>query len=180
MKRLNSIVFVVFAMSLISSCATRVPFTKEIVERYDLSDAALKQVQFYTSDYIVLEASSSTGNQYVVDGKIVDSQNSKKYNIIIQPQTKCILEKKEANGDVYIRFEQGKNKILHFAVRVNDHSGRYYLVSQASDNAKRKVDYEGKEYFINSSSANSYLMVSVQKLNKSYGENKFVKGIKVK
>jgi hypothetical protein len=180
MKRFNFILLTCSALFAVTSCATRVPFTKEIIEKYELSEVKLKQVQFYTSDYIVLEANNSTGDQYVVDGKIIDSQNNKKYNIIIQPQTKCILEKMEKNGDVYIRFEQGKNKFLHFAVRTNDNSGRYYLVSKAANNTRRQVDYEDKEYFINSSSANAFLMVSIQKLNKTYGENKFVKGMKVK
>lgn len=179
MKKIQLFLRLSLSVLLLGSCATRVPFTKDVIEKYELTDVKLKQVQFYTSDYIILEANNTSGDQYVLDGKIIESRNTKNYNVIIQPQTKCVLEKQEANGDVFIRFEQGKNKFLQFAIRPSDVSGRYYLVSKPMNN-KRQVNYENKEYYINSSSANAYLMVSVQKLNKTYGKNKFVKGIKVK
>jgi hypothetical protein len=161
-------------------CAVKVPFTNAVVEKYDLTEMALRQVQFYTSEYIVLESKNSTGNQYVSDGKIVDSQNNKNYRVIIQPQTKCILEKRGDNGEIYIRFEQGKDKFLKFVVRKNDPAGKYYLEADYSDKSQGKVTYENKTYYINSSSGNAYLMVSVRKLNKTYGKNKYVKGMKVK
>lgn len=165
---------------LTAGCAVRVPFTNEVIEKYDLTETSLKQIQFYTSEYIVLEAKNSTGNQYVVDGKIVDSQNNKNYRVIIQPQTKCVMEKRDDNGEIYIRFEQGKDKFLKFAVRKNDNLGRYYLVADYTDKNKGKVSYENKTYYINSSSGNAYLTVSVRKLNKTYGKNKYVKGMKVR
>lgn len=165
---------------LTTACATKVPFTKAVIEKYDLTDITMKQVQFFTSQYIVLEANNSSEAQRVEDGKIVVSQNNKNYRIVIQPQTKCVFEKNDENGNVYIRFEQGKNNFLKFAVRKNDSNGRYYLVADYSGGTKGKVAYNDKAYYINSESGNAFLMVSIKKLNKSYGRTKVVKGMKVK
>ena|SRR5690554_4445573 len=169
-------------VTMLSSCAVKVPFTQKVIVEYDLTDVRLKNVQFYTSEYIILEASNTSGNQYIVDGKIVDSRNNKNYRIVIQPQTKCVFEKMDENGDIYIRFEQGKFNYLRFALRKNDNYGRYYPVVDFSDskNNKGRVVYENKDYYITSASSNAYLMVSIKKMNKTYGSSKYVKGMKVK
>lgn len=180
MNTFKSILGVIILSFVLGSCALKEPFTNRMIEDYSLTETALKNIQFYTSEYIVLEASNSTGNQYVSDGVIVDSKNSKNYRIIIQPQTKCVMEKRDTDGNIFIRFEQGKDKILKFAVRKNETSGRYYLVLDGIEGSKGKVSYENKTYYVNSSSGNAFLLVSIRKMNKSYGKNKYVKGIKVK
>lgn len=175
------LVLSLFLMSfLLNSCAVKQAFTKDIIDRYDLTDKTMKQVQFYTSQYIVLESSSVSEAQHVDGGRLVVSQNNKNFRIIIQPNTKCVFEKSDADGNIYIRFEQGNNNFLKFMVRKNDRTGKYYLAADYSDGQKGKVSYNGKTYYINSASGNAFLMVSIKKLNQSYGKNKYVKGMKVR
>lgn len=163
---------------LLSSCSVKEAFTKNMVDEYDLTERSMKQLQFYTSDYIILKSNRSVSSQHIDDGKIISSKNNKNYQIIFEPRTKCVLESFDGEN-LFIRFEQGKDKFLKFAVRRNDLSGKYYLVADFSNGQKGEVQYEGKSYYIDSRSANSFLMVAVKKLDKTYGGTKVVKGMKV-
>lgn len=181
MKRFRIVLTIGVLITLLSSCAMKQPFTNQIIEKYDLSEKSFRQVQFYTSGFIVLEADNVSSAQSIEGGKIVVSENNKSHKIVIQPQTKCVFEKMGENGEIYVRFEQGTYKFLKFQVRRNDASGRYYL-SANFDNSKNqmgKVVYNNLPYYVTSSSANSFLLISIKKLNKTYGKTEVVKGMKV-
>lgn len=179
MKRFNIILPFALVLFVVSSCALKVGFTKNLIDEYDLTERSLKQIQFYTSDYIILKSNRSTSSQNIEGGKIVSSQNNKNYQVIFEPRTKCVLEALNSDGSMVLKFEQGNNKTLKFNVRRNDANGRYYLVADFSDGQKGSLKYEGKEYYIDSGSANAYLLVAIKKLERSYGGSKVVKGMKV-
>jgi len=179
MKKIKIFAVLLLMPILFSGCAMKEAFTNSIVTNYSLTDASLKQVQFYTSQTIVLESSNSSSSVYVDQGKLISNKNSKNYNVVIEPQTKCIFEKKAEDGAIYVRFEEGKYKYLKFKTRPNDPSGRYYLAIDRYEGNRGVVTYDNHIYYVSSYGANSYLLVSVRRIQQSFGRTRTVRGMKV-
>ena len=165
---------------LVMSCAIRQPFTAEIKKEYDLTTPdAMKKVQFYTSTYIVLERVVTNGGKAKTDdGTLVTSKSKEENRIIIPALTKCIFESYDANGDINIRFEVGSGRTIKFGIRDSQSNGRYYFVAKWDYDKGAEVSYGNEVYYATSNSANSYLLVSIKKLQKTKNIL-FAKAIKV-
>ncbi|MDX1651272.1 MAG: hypothetical protein R3277_02195 [Brumimicrobium sp.] len=165
---------------ILGSCATKVPYTPQIKEEFNLTTDKLKEVQFYTSRTIILERSeqqemvSTTGK----DGALVASERSTSERIIIPSNRPCIFEEIEEDGSILIRFEVGPGRTLAFKERKNISNGRYYLEAQW-DNGKGELDYGGSVYYAVQGSASAYLLVKLKKWKKSQRKDRVVKGMKV-
>lgn len=175
--------FLIFSLLtvLLSSCGVKVPYTEKLKEDYSLSEDNLKKIQFYTSSTIILQRKNEMTDQETTEkGTIVTNQNSVENRIIIPPSTKCVFEKAEANGDIYVRFEVGQNKYLRFAVRKGQTNGRYYLYANSWDaNKGGEINYGNLTYYATTDSGSTYLMVAIKKLKKVKRKDRVVKGMKV-
>lgn len=175
------IIFAFIAVLVLASCGTRVPYTEKIRTEYDLTEDKLKKVQFYTSETIILERSDSqerittTGKS----GELVGSEQSISERIVIPANRPCILEKVGPNGEVEIRFETGKGRVLRFAERKNVNNGRLYLEAQW-ESGKGELDYGNAVYYAVRGSASAYLMVKLKQFKKNKRSDRVVKGMKVK
>lgn len=174
----------VYALALgliITGCGMKVPYTDEVKKEYNLDEENMRKVQFYTSTTIILERKNSQENQGTSEsGALVTNENSVENRIIIPVSTKCIFEKFEANGDIYIRFEPGQNKTIRFAIRKGQTNGRYYLLADSWDAKKGgELPYGNLTYYATSESGNAYLMVVIKKLKKTKRKDRIVKGMKV-
>ncbi len=173
------ILFATLALTVLS-CSQRVAYTSSLYDEYDLTAQTIKKLQFYTSSQIILQRSSQQGNQQISsDGKLVVNERKQEDRIIINLSTKCVFEKDGENGEVYIRFEVGTGKTLKFAARQNQSNGKYYLVAKWQQGKGGEVEYGNQIYYANTPSANSFLMVSIQKLKRTQRKDRVVKGIKV-
>lgn len=174
------LLYVLAAIVILSSCATRVPYTTEIKKDFDLTPEKLKKVQFYTSETIILERSddqevvSTTGD----DGELVSSERSTSERIVIPANRPCVFEEMDEDGAVAIRFELGPGRVLWFKERKNISNGRFYLEAQWK-NGKGELDYGGTVYYAVRSSASAYLMVKLKKWKKNQRKDRVVKGMKV-
>src|ERR1700741_5079284 len=121
------ILAVLFLILVLAGCGMKVPYNDDLKAKYDLDESSLKKVQFYTSTTIILVRSNKQQNSGTDDGKLVTNENSVENRIIIPANTKCVFEGFDTNGEVMLRFEPGENKILRFAARKNQTSGRFYL-----------------------------------------------------
>ncbi len=174
------LVYFSFLFALVS-CAVRQPFTADIKKEYDLTTPeAMKKVQFYTSTYIVLERVVTNGGKAKTDdGTLVTSKSKEENRIIIPALTKCIFESYDANGDINIRFEVGSGRTIKFGIREAQSNGRYYFVAKWDYDKGAEVSYGNEVYYATSNSANSYLLVSIKKLQKTRRKDRVVKGLKV-
>lgn len=165
----------------LASCGTKVPYTNEIRDEFSLdSDKQLRKVQFYTSATIILEKSKSTGNQGTSDdGSLVESSSSTQDRVIIPINTKGVFEGYGPNGELLIRFEPGTEKVLNFALRANQTSGKYYIVADWTQEKGGKISYGNETYYASSASGNAYLNVILKKLQKTKRKDRVVKGMKV-
>ena len=179
MKSMKFIILAVIAFTAFS-CSQRVAYTTSLYDQYDLTPQTMKKLQFYTSSQIILQRSTQKGNQQIsADGKLVVNERNQEDRIIINPSTKCVFEKEGENGEVFIRFEVGTGKTLKFAARQNQATGKYYLVANWQTGKGGEVEYGNQIYYANTTSGNSFLMVSIQKLKRTQRKDRVVKGIKV-
>ena len=166
---------------LISSCATKVPYTLQIKEDFSLSNDKLKQVQFYTSKTIVLErqgekkTTATTGQ----GGDLVVNKTSSSERIVIPANRPCVFEGMEEDGTIQIRFELGQGRYLRFKQRKEGAEERFYLVAEWKD-GRGELDYDNAVYFAVSGSSSAYLLVKLKQWQKNKRKDRVVKGMKVK
>lgn len=172
--------FVFFALLLlVASCGTRVPFTDQLKEEFDLTPENLVKVQFYTSAPIIMEQSSSSGNQTTGnDGSLVVNSSKTQDRVIIPAGTKCIFEKMGEGNGLVVRFELGTGKTLTFNTRAAQQNGKYYLVMQPKENAAGSIVYGNETYTITQGTS-THLTVILKKLQKTKRKDRVVKGLKV-
>ncbi|MGB0933275.1 MAG: hypothetical protein ACPGU5_03275 [Lishizhenia sp.] len=176
MKYLSALLLI----TLLASCATRIPYTEKIRQDFELDATKIKSVQFYTSQTVVLEKSSSKGTKTTeADGGLVVNESSQSERIIIPISTPCVFEEFEEDGSVLIRFERGSGKVIRFALKENINNGRYYLQA-VWRNGKGEVEYGNEIYFTSSKSANTFLTVKLKKWQQNKRKDRVVKGMKVK
>ena len=79
------LLFALVTLLFLGSCATKVPYTKEIKKEFNLTPDKLKGVQFYTSEAIILEREGEKQNISTTgeDGELVSSESSSSTRIII-------------------------------------------------------------------------------------------------
>ena len=173
-------VIMLLSVVVLSSCATKVAYTKKIKDEFDLTEDKLKKVQFYTSKTIILERSekSETTATTGESGDLVVSSSSLSERIVIPTSTPCVFDKIGENGAVFIRFEVGQGRTLVFAERPNMSSGRFYLVADWKA-GRGELDYGGGVYFAVSGSDAAYLMVKLKQWKKNQRKDRVVRGMKV-
>ena len=164
---------------LLASCATKIPYTEKIRQDFELDATKIKSVQFYTSQTIVLEKSSSKGTKTTeADGGLVVNESSQSERIIIPISTPCVFEEFAEDGAILIRFERGSGKVLRFALKENINNGQYYLQA-IWRNGKGEIEYGNEIYSTSSKAANTYLKVKLKKWQQNKRKDRVVKGMKI-
>lgn len=148
----------ILLLFVINSCVTYAPFTEPMLKEFKLDNKNIKSVQFYLSDEILLfkiQGEQPLGNQ---DGAFVKSTGGVSEQIRIKQNTPCVVEKIDKDGIFYVRFEEGKDKVLKFMKSDNN---RYYLSTEIINN-RYQVSYGGELYYVTSPSLISFIMVKIQ------------------
>lgn len=168
------------AMFLVTSCATKIPYTKKVKDEFDLNENNLKNVQFFTSRTIILErdenkeVTATTGK----DGELIASSEEFSERIIIPANRPCIFESMDEDGSINIRFELGAGRVLKFKQRPNIATDRFYLQADWKD-GRGELDYGGAVYFAVSGSSAAYLEVKLKQWKRKKNKDRVVKGLKV-
>jgi hypothetical protein len=160
-----------FAFLFLGACATPyAPFTEPMLSEFKLDSKNIKNVQFYLSDEILLfkiEGEQSMGKE---DGAFVKSDGGISEKVSIKRSTPCIVERIDKEGFFYVRFEEGKDKVLKFQKADNK---RYYLYTEIVDN-RHQVSYGGELYYVNSPSLISFIAVKVKDTKKAANQRSIV------
>ena len=175
------IIYLLLTITLLASCGTKVPYTKELKKEFNLTPEKLSKVQFYSSETIILERSKKQNKMTTTSekGDLVSSSVASSERIVIPANRRCIFEKMEKDGSIQIRFELGPGRVLSFATRQNISNGRLYLKAMWK-NGKGELDYGGAVYYAVRGSASAYLMVRLKNYKKNKRKDRVVKGLKVK
>lgn len=173
---MKSIIFSsLLAIILLASCKSgKVPFTTELQKSYNLSEATLKKVQFYTSEEIILYKVEEEGDASVTGGKLLISNKKDCEKIIILRNTPCLLEKVIDDHKLLVSFEVGDHKFIAFG---NTSGGSYSLLAKEWENTTGKLKYANKTYA--TENGDVYLNVVLKKLNKLKSKERVIGGRKV-
>ncbi|MCO5259421.1 MAG: hypothetical protein M9916_04695 [Crocinitomicaceae bacterium] len=172
---------VIIVAVLFTSCGAKVPFTETLRQDFDLeSEAQLKQIQFYISQTIVLKrAKQISGSGTTENGALVSKSNKEENRIIIQAQTRGVLEKYNESGEMYIRFENGAGRYLTFKVNQPNNNNKYHLDAKWDASRGGELIYGNEKYIVDAGAGRAYLMVILKKLQNTKRKDRVAKGIRV-
>lgn len=177
MKTSACSVIIVLLLAM-TSCAPRIPFTQGIRDKYKLSEAELKSIQFYTSDILILKRGEvSEREKDTKEGTLTIKGGNKVEEVVIKAGTPCVIEQVFDGNRVSISFEDGKNKFLVFGSLQNKNG--YYILQSLTDHAKPTVNYGEKLYYVTTGSDPLFLVFKIKSLHKYEVDQKVVKGKKV-
>lgn len=167
---------------LLVGCAAKIPFSKQLMEDFNLTEKDLRKVQFYTSHTIILERQTAkSSNAKAVDrGELVVSSSSLSERIVIPANRRCILEGiDDETGDVKVRFEMGAGRFLTFTTRPNQNNNQRMYLKAVWRDGRGELDYGGGVYFAVGTSSAVYLQVKLKQLQRNKRSDRVVKGMRV-
>ena len=172
-------VFFLALSSLIACAPNLVPFSENIQKEYNLQEAELKKIQFYTSSDIVLyrdfgqnQASITSGRLKVVNGREVEE-------IIIRRGTPGVVVFMPKTNRLGISFQSGADdKYLMFGPN-EKLSNQYVLLASEWDRSTGKVTYGSETYYTTSESAYARIMIDLKKAQKNIRKSQVASGRKL-
>lgn len=172
-------VFLLFiAIAVLSSCATKKPFSKAIMTRYNVSEADLTKMQFYTSDEIVLKRAQAHGTgKKTEDGVLTISKGKDIEEIVIKKNTPCVIQKIVDRDRFTMSFGDG-SKFLVFGT-MGQSSGYYTFQASEYVKGQGKVNYGNTYYFANTNSRYVHLNFKMKSLRDVNIKRSRVKGKKI-
>lgn len=171
-------VYFLALLVVLASCSPKVPFTQGIRDKYKLSEAELKAIQFYTSDIIILKrGESSEREKETTEGTLTIKGGNKVEQIVIKPNTPCVVEQVYDGNRLSVSFEDGKNKYLVFGSMQNRNG--LYVLQVLNENNKKAINYGEKQYYASLGNDEIFLVFKIKSLNKFEVDQKVVKGKKV-
>jgi hypothetical protein len=138
-----------------------VPFTTDIEYETGLNKDQLRNVQFYVSGPIILYRELNNNITEVTRGEIKMKNDKQVEQIVIPPSTPGVVI--NGNGErLGVSFEKGSDRYLVFG-RNPRQSNAYTLLAKNWRNNEGMVEYDGREYKINTASASTYLVVNMKR-----------------
>lgn len=178
----KSPVFIAFlALIGLPSCSPQLsPFTRNVYEKSNLSDDALKKVQFYLSDNLVLTRDIEEGGTAQVLGGKITMKNGRKVEVVrFDRGTPGVFLLRPEDDHFAISFESGDDaRFLIFGPNPKM-EGRYVLLASEWKNRRGKVTYAGEKFRTNEDAFYLNLMVNLKRIRTEEVENRQAKGRKV-
>ncbi len=175
----KTIPFIAICCIFLSGCSpTLSTFSERLYEDGGWSEQELKDIQFYTSDNIILRRQIRSGNSEIVDGEIKMRNGRKVEEIIIKKGTPGVFVKKTSDKNMAISFESGKNKFLVFGPNKKI-GGRYALKANDWERNRGKVNYAGKTFVFTVVDDIPMLQVDLKNKTKITRKSRVAKGRKV-
>ena len=163
----------------ISSCSPNLStFSERLYQDGNWSEQELKDIQFYTSDNIILRRQIRSGQSKIVDGEIKMINGRKVEEIIVKKGTPGVFVKKTNDKNMAISFESGKDKFLVFGPNKKI-GGRYALKANNWDRNKGQVTYAGKTFTITVVDEVPMLQVDLSNRTNTTRKSRVAKGRKV-
>jgi len=160
----NLILIAIVSTFLLSSCASKIPYTNGVIEQYKLTESEIKSIQFYTSaDIELVRGESQKSEKGTKEGQLVISSQRSDEQVLIPKGTKGVVVGVYDDSKVAVSFETD-DKFIGFGDPNN--RGRYTLLASDWANGKGKLEYGGKEYYATSASANAYLIFQMKRIRK--------------
>jgi len=173
--------FLIFALIAVafSSCKTLTPYTEKLQTEHNWNAEQVKHIQFYLSHDIVLTRELVSGSTDEIHGKVVSKNGHRFDEIKFNKGLRVALDDTTQNGNYLIKCETGDGNILSFGI--NPHKGgKYVLLASQWRNNQGKIHYNGNEYYTDTESEDTYLMIDLKKAVHEQNTYHSAKGVKVK
>ncbi len=166
---------IAFCIFLITSCGPKmVPFTGDMERETGLNKEQLKKVQFYNSGPIFLIREINNNTTEIIRGEIKMKDGKQLEQIVIPPNTRGVVINSNSER-LGISFESGTDRYLVFGQ--NQHqSNAYTILAKDWKNNIGTVQYDGRDFRINTETANIHLMVNVKRLKSLKVHSRTAKG----
>jgi hypothetical protein len=154
-----------------------IPFTRELISTYSLSEDDIKHLQFYVSKEILLRRELSKGEANIAKGKLI-VDNGKEVDEVDVPQyAPGIADAAEFNTDevdyIDVRFEKGASDI-EFIARVAKPRDSFALMFH---NEAHSVPFGDREYQPINDSLHAILLVDRDMLGNLQSKRRVLKGL---
>lgn len=164
MKRTKLFISFLLCLSLhfiSTGCASHIAFTQELREEYNLTDDELKNLQFYTSDKIVLERELISADREVSSSHILVTKQGKQIDQVIIKKGTPGITISSTPSTLDISFEEGS--FLLFSCGL-DQKGEYeiYVTNRRMGNGE--LTFEDQVYLAIDRSTYTYLLISKESL----------------
>ncbi|MCT4580445.1 MAG: hypothetical protein N4A35_03430 [Flavobacteriales bacterium] len=174
--------FVIITLALVTfSCAKKIPYSKEIENKYGITEKNLGQLQFYLVNDIILVSDESSNNNSTdldEDGHIIVKEELNTDRILIKSGTRGIFEKKMDGNKISISFEAGDGRHLTFGASTV--RGRYIIqASEWKPDGSGIVEYANRKYKLSRTSSGAYITVKLKKTKQLNNSSRIAKGRKV-
>ncbi len=150
---------------LLQSCGPRLSFfSQSLYDQYRWNDEALKKIQFYLSEDLVLRRNAAQSDTEIRGGniRIIDGQRVEE--VVIPRATPGVFLFSPKANNFAISFESG-SELRYLMFGPNPKAGeRYMLLAKDWAHYDGKVTYDGKEYNVDNSQAFTGLMVNLSKI----------------
>jgi hypothetical protein len=154
-----------------------VPFTRDLISTYSLSENDIKHLQFYVSTEILLRRAPSKGEANISKGKLVVGNGSAADEVEVPQFAPCIADAAGFGTDevdfIEVRFEQGAPSI-EFIARVDKPRDSFGLMF---DSAAHSVPFGGHEYQPMHDSLHAILLVDRDMLGTLQSKRRILKGM---
>lgn len=159
---MRGILTCVLFVAVLSSCSpTLTPFTKDLYENHEWTQADLQNIQFYLSDDIVLRRQVKRGKTEIISGdiKILDGQEIEE--VVIRAGTPGVFVFSPKAERFAISFEEGDDRYLMFGPNPR-RGGKFVLLGSNWSKRKGEVSYDNKTFYTASESSIANLMVDLK------------------
>ena len=171
--------FIAFCCLFINSCKPSLStFSERLYLDGNWTEQELKDIQFYTSNNIVLRRQLKSGQSKIVDGEIKIVNGRRVEEIIIKKRTPGVFVKKTSDKNMAISFESGKDKFLVFGPN-SKIGGRYALKANNWNRNRGTVKYAGKSFTITVVDEVPMLQVDLTNKSSTTRKSRVAKGRKV-
>jgi len=174
MKSTFTTLFAVFTL-FVTSCGPKlVPFTGDFELETGLNKEQLKNVQFYNSGPIILFREINNNTTEIIRGEIKMMDGKQLEQIVIPPNTPGVVINSNPQR-LGVSFEPGTDRFLVFGQNPHQ-SNAYTLLAKDWKNSIGSVEYDGKQFKINTESAAIYLIVNTKRLKDLKFSSRTAKG----
>ena len=175
--RNNKFYLIIIILVILQSCSPRLrPFTQNLWETHEWSEAELQKIQFYVSEDIVLHRFLKGETSEIINGEIKIIDGRKVEEIRIPHGTPGVYTFSPKKDRLAISFEDGKYLIFGPNPKRKD---SYVLLASTWERNKGIVTYDDRKFTTPSKSAFSTLMIDIKHIDKTDSKIRVVKGRKV-
>lgn len=178
MRYMRSVFFVLVITLLLTGCKSLAPFTNELRVDNQWSKGDLKNIQFYTSNKIVLNRQLKSNETEIVSGKIKMVDGKRVEQVIIKKGTPGVAVAFPDAERIAVSFEISDQYYLTFGV--NPKRGkRFYLLGKDWKGKIGKVTYDDRVFLTSPESSDVFLAIDLKRINKEDYKVRTAKGRKL-